>query len=200
MAKKQKNIKHKEAMNRKREAISLMSEIGLLLTDKIQSIAIIFEHIGLSQIGFCALRNISEATKKYPGLDINIFVQRDVPTPTPIRCPIFSVRDIISWEKPIISTSISTTMDAINSQSDEIYHYVFDIDFINREDLQTQTINDTFNNPKVTLLTRTFMYKKIIEQEFGVTVSENIIPDFDIIKMAKIIFGGKKNGSTIKNE
>ena len=62
-----------------------MSEIGLLLTDDIQSIAIILEHIGLCQISFCAIRNISEATKKYPGLDINIIVQRDVPTPTQIH-------------------------------------------------------------------------------------------------------------------
>jgi hypothetical protein len=199
VATKQINKKHKEAIRRKREAESTVSNLGLSINDNLQSIGIALEHIGLSQLSFCVLRNIHSINQKYIGLDINVFIQKIMPEVTEVSCPIFGIKDIFKWNYPIITTSMLTTIDALNSYSKFIYFYAFDLDFMDIENLQTSIINKCFCDERVTVITRSKIYKEIIEKEFGIKTHQNILSDFNIIEMVKIIFGDKRNG-TIKNE
>jgi hypothetical protein len=199
MSQKTKNKRNKEAAHRKREAENILSEMSMSLDDDLFSIGIIFEHIGLSQLSYCAINSIEKINERYVGLDINIFIQNISPIRNEILCPIFHVKDIAGWNRPIISTNLVTTIDAMNSQSNQIYYYAYDLDFINNFKIEPSIIDRTLKDKRVRVITRSQIYKQIIENEFGIKVLEDILIDLDIIKMAKIIIERKKNG-TVKNE
>jgi hypothetical protein len=187
-----KNQKHKEATRRKQLAESTLTDIGLRLKDPLCSIGLVFEHIGLSQLAFEALKNIEDISNKYTGIDSVIFVRRSTPSITNVATSIFAIRDIIEWDRPLIATSIPTCLDAINSRAPFIYHYVYDLDFINNLTITAQNIQTAFCDKRVRIFVRSEYYKPIVENEFNIKVVD-VIENFDLKKMIKVIMGDMKN-------
>jgi len=191
--KKHQNKKKTEAINRLLESNKLLSDIGLQCDDDLASIGIVLEHIGISQLAIGVLRNIDNFVSKYVGLDVSIFVQNLVAPITKVSCPVFPIRDLQGWENPLITTNLSTTLDAIGAGCKSIYHYVFDLDFIDNYVVSGDDIRKCFVDKNIHgIFTRHDTYKKIIENEFGVHVLDQIVTDFDIVSVSKMIFGRKK--------
>jgi len=187
-----KNRQHKEAVRRKRKAESVLTDIGFQLKDPLCAIGLIFEHIGLSQLAIEALKNIEKISNEYAGIDTVVFLRRFTPSITNVTASVFSIRDIIEWDQPLIASNISTCLDALNSRAQLIYHYVYDLDFINNLTIPTEDIVETFCNPRIKIFTRSKYYKPIIEQEFDIKVIK-IIENFDLKKMLNVISGDMKN-------
>ncbi len=193
MAKKQKNPKSKEAFHRKQKAASQVATLGLSLDDKLCSVGIVIKHIGYCQLAFDILKSVEQFCFNYVGVDVNFIIQQQNPSLIKPLCPVLSVDHLIGWRNPLITTDLSTTMDAINNVSENIYYYVYDLDFLNRWDLQTSVLNRIFQDPRITLITRHHTYKEIIEQEFGVSVCDEIMLKFDLRKIMRMILKGKRN-------
>lgn len=187
-----KNQKHKEAAKRKHLAQSTLGDVGLQLEDPLCSIGLVFEHIGLSQLAIEALKNIETISDKYPGINIVLFVRRSTPSIANIIASVFPIRDVVEWDQPIIATNIQTCLDAINSRAPFVYHYVYDLDFINNLTIPTQDIKQTFNDKRIRILVRSQHYRSIIENEFGVQVVD-VVENFDLRKIVKVIVGDMKN-------
>lgn len=200
MAKKQKNLRQTESIRRTRTSNEILSEIGLDCSNDLRSMGIVLEHIGLSQISVSVLENIAKFSKKYAGLDINLFAQRTVPPTRQVFCPIFQIKDLIGWENPVVTTSVSTTLDAINSHCPRIYHYAFNLDFIEDSHIPDRDIASCFTSRNIVVFTRSDVYKQIIEQEFSIKVSDIIVQDFDIVSIAKMIFERINHASPIKTK
>lgn len=198
MSKKQKNIKRTEAIRRTRDSDKLLSDLGLNCADNLQSIGIVLEHAGLSQLSMYVLETIAQLTQKYAGLDISLFVQKIVPPIAPIACPHFPIKDLIGWNNPVITTNISTTLDALYSKCPTIYHYVFDLDFLYDSHVSKQDMANCFVSKNVTVFTRSDWYKNIIEQEFSISIMDTIIPDFNIANIAQMIFRRTSNDCPIE--
>ncbi len=199
MPKKQKNIKGKEAFHRRQKAANQLSELGLSLDDELYNVGIVIQHIGYSQLAFDVLKSVEQFCLNYVGVDICFIIQQQNPSLINPLCPVLTVDHLIGWKSPLITTDLSTTIDAINNVSENIYYYVYDLDFLQRWDLKTSVLNRVFNDPRITLITRHHTYKKIIEQEFGVSVRGEIMLKFDLHKIVRMILGERKNVRTNKN-
>lgn len=187
-----KNQKHKEATKRKQLAKSTLIDVGLQLEDPLCSVGLIFEHIGLSQLAFEALRNIEAIANKYVGVDTVIFIRRSTPYITNVTASVFQIRDLIEWDKPLIATNIQTCLDAINSRASLIYHYVYDLDFIDNLTITPYDMKKAFCDERVRVFVRSKYYKPIIENEFDIQVID-VIENFDLKKMVSVIMGDMKN-------
>jgi len=191
MAKKNKQkSSQKEASRRKEQTKKTLAEIGLDPTDDLFMVGVIFNELRVSQRNYFALSNINHVCNTYIGLDISIFYQHATrPAMTP-ACPMFQVKDLLGCEHPLISTDISTTIEALNTRSQHIYHYVYDLEFLESYDCDMNTLTSAFRDDRVTLVTRCQDYKKVIEAEFYKEV--DVVQDFNMRRMLKRIIGDVK--------
>ncbi len=198
MSKKQKNLGQTEAIRRTKASNETLSDLGLDCNSDLQSIGIVLEHIGLSQIAISVLNSINKFSKKYAGVDISLFAQRAVPPTRDVVCPIFQIKDLVGWRNPVVTTSISTTLDAIHSHCPKVYHYAFDLDFIHNSHVSRKDVVSCFTSKKVAVFTRSDVYKQIIEREFSINVLDTIMKDFDIASIAKMIFERTNDACPVK--
>lgn len=182
------NYKHKIAINNLNESEKILSDIGLKLNDHLKSIGIFLKDNGMSQLSFLFLKNISELVTQYKCFDINLFVQQLYPNITDINCPIFQCKDLLTFNGNIITTTISTTIEALNYRINKILFYIFDIHFIQDNNLTFNKIDSIFHNKNVILITRSQEYKKIIENFYNTKLEDTIIENPNILEMAKILF------------
>jgi len=191
MAKNKKDkTKRKEANLRKEEVRKVLAEIGLEPTDDLFMVGVIFNELRVSQRNYFALSNINHACNTYIGLDISIFYQHATrPAMTP-ACALFQVKDLLGCEYPLITTDISTTTEALNTRSQHIYHYVYDLEFLESYDSDMNVLTSAFRDDRVTLITRCEDYKKVLEAEFYKDVE--VIQDFNMRRMLKKIIGDVK--------
>jgi len=195
MAKKNKNKQHKMACARQRKAAEEVGEIGLSLSDDIFTVGFVFEHLAISQLTYLGIHSINELCRKYAGIDIAIFTQHMIPPCVVPTCPVFNTSRLISWGNyPLITTSIGTTTEALITNASKIYHYVFDLDFIDNKILALRNINSTFCDNRVEVITRHESHKEVIEREFGIKVCDTIIPDCNVDKLVRIAITETKNG------
>lgn len=187
MAKKGPN---KESHKRKEETRQTLAEIGLEPQDDLFILGVIFDEIRVSQRNYFALSNINHVCNTYIGLDVSIFYQHATrPAMTP-ACPMFQVKDLAGWDNPLLSTDVGTTVEALMTRSDNIYHYVYDLDFIESHDFDMKTLTSAFRDDRVTLVTRCEDYKRVIEAEFYKDVE--VIEDFNMRRILKRIIGDVK--------
>jgi len=198
--KKNQSLKRKEANDRKLQADQLLSEIGLQLSDDIYSIGILFDDLNISHLTYVALNDINKICDQYSGLDIYIFVEQLLRPCVHPKCGIGTIKEVFGWKEPLLTTSINTCIYALNSSSDNIYYYVFDVDFLNNYYFDWKTIKKAFCDPRVTIFVRHEDHKNLIEDEFGIKVVDIIIRDFDLKVMAKFIIEDKKNGKQISHK
>jgi len=177
----------KEALSRKQDAQEELNAIGLDLTTETFSAGIIFPDLSMSHAAFFCISKINDMCQKYSGLNLQLFVQHSVRCFIEPLCPINNATTLISHKHPLIATNIETCLEALGSQSELICHYVFDIDFIRRYDISTEDLNRAFCDPRVMVVCRHPDHKALIEKEFGVSVAEEIIVDFDLEKLIKLM-------------
>jgi len=179
--------KNKEAARRKQQAIDEMAELGLSLDMDTFSLGIVFEDLGISQASFFGINQVNQLCRKYVGIDIQLFVQHALRACIDPLCPVDDSRILLSWRYPLIATSVSSCIDAIASQAPMICHYVIDIDFFDRYDLSTNDLRSTFCDSRIKVVVRHEDYKELIQEEFGIQVCEQVIPDFDLAELMKLI-------------
>lgn len=181
----QKNKKCNEKLTVEKE----LSEFGLRLGDDLQSIGIIFDHLGLSHKTYLAITNFNKLCKKYYGIDVCFFSQHMLPPCTTTLFPVCGIGKIFQWpHTSIISTSVLTTFDALNMKVQNIFHYMFDPDFLeHRENTEI-----AFKDPRIIMVVRHEEHKKLIEHEFGIKVN-HIIPDFDAEALCKLVIQTEKS-------
>lgn len=194
MAKKKKNIKHIEAMQRKTNAIAEMAKLGLKLEDDRVLIGFIFNHLAISHLTYLGLNSINQLCKTYAGIDVCLFIQHIIPPCIPQLCPIFSMSDLIRWHHyPLITTSIGTTIEALSSNAPMVYHYAFDPEFIDKPYRESSDLQPAFCDPRVRVIVRHESHKELIEAEFGIKVCNIIIPDCDAEALVKFVLMEMKN-------
>jgi hypothetical protein len=188
-----KNQKHKESVKRKQQSSDHLGQIGLSLNDEILHIGVIFENLGLSQQTYFGLGNINEVCRDFVGIDINVFYQHNVPPCFVNLFPIFPAKYLLKWENPLIATTLSTCINALESQSKIIYYYMFDLDFLCKNHIEKETVTHIFTNPRIKIITRCADYKNLVEQYFNTKINNEIITDFDIKEFIKLIIKDIKN-------
>lgn len=194
MVKKHKNVKHKAAIKRKADAINEMTKLGLKLDDNLAIIGFAFNHLAISHLTYLGLTSINQLCRTYAGIDICIFSQHIIsPCITPL-CPVFNISDIIRWyDYPLITTSIGTTIEALSSNTEKIYHYAFDPEFVDKPHYESWDLKSAFCNPRVQVIVRHESHKKLIEAEFGIKVCDVIVPDCDVEVLVKFVLTEMKS-------
>lgn len=192
--KKQRNIKHKEAIKRKADAAEEMAKLGLKLNDDQALVGFIFNHLAVSHLTYLGLNSINQLCRTYAGLDICIFSQHLIPSCLPPLCPVFGVSDLTRWhDYPLIATSIGTTIEALASNAPTVYHYAFDPEFMDKPHLEPLDLEPAFCDPRVRVIVRHESHKELIEAEFGIQVCDEIIPDFNVEMLVKLVLTKMKN-------
>jgi hypothetical protein len=195
--KKQKNTKHKEAVQRKVNAAEEMAKLGLKLDDEQALVGFIFNHLAVSHLTYLGLNSINRLCKTYAGLDICIFTQHLIPSCLPPLCPVFGVSDLIRWHHyPLIATSIGTTIEALASNAPIVYHYAFDPEFIGKSHIEPAELEPAFCDPRVRVILRHESHRELIEEEFGIKVCSDIIPDCDAKALSKFVLTKMKHSDT----
>ncbi len=194
MGKKNKNNKHKESVQRKVAAATEVAKLGLKLEDDLMTIGFVFNHLSISHLTYFGLTSINKLCREHVGLDICIFTQHTIlPCLTPL-CSTFNTSDLVRWHSyPLISTSIETTISALSSNAPVIYHFCFDPEFIGKSHIESSSLQAAFCNPRVRIIVRHESHKELIEEEFGIKVCD-IVADFDVEKIAKLVITEMKNG------
>jgi len=192
--KKQKNIKHKEAVQRKASAAEEMAKLGLKLDDDQALVGFVFNHLAVSHLTYLGLNSINRLCKTYAGLDICIFTQHLIPSCLPPLCPVFGVSDLVRWHHyPLIATSIGTTIEALASNAPIVYHYAFDPEFIGKSHIEPAELEPAFCDPRVRVIVRHESHMELIEEEFGIKVCSEVIPDCDAEALSKFVLTEMKN-------
>lgn len=195
MAKKQKNTKHQEAVQRRRIAASEMSQIGLSIESEMVTIGFIFNHLAVSHLAYLGIDSINRFCKKYTGVDICIFSQHVVPPCLPLSCSVFGLKALARWQKhPLVSTSIGTTIEALSTNTDTVYHYAFDPEFIGVPHRESSNIKQAFCDQRVRVICRHESHKELIEAEFGIKVWGKIVSDCNAELLIKQILTEKSDG------
>ncbi len=191
---KTKNIKNAHAVRRKLHASQHMDKIGISLEDELASIGFILTHLSISQLTYLLLESINHLCRTHIGVDIHIFSQHITNPCAQILCPVFGMHELIRWHKyPIVTTNIATTIDALSSNAQKIYHYAFDPEFIDLQHSESSYIKQAFCDPRVMVITRHESHKQLIEEEFSIKVCDTIIEDCDTEKLIKLILMETKN-------
>ena len=193
MAKKQKNLKQKEAFHRKERAGNAVAEFGMSLDDQLCSVGIIIEHIGYSQLAFDILKSVEKFCLNYVGINVNFIVQKQNPSLIKPLCPMLDITHLVGWKNPLITTDLLTTRDAVHTMSDNICYYIYDLEFMDRWELSTSMFNDIFQDPRVIFITRHQTYREILETEFGISVCNEIMPKFDLNQIMRMLLKEKRN-------
>jgi len=188
MAKKKKNVKHAEAIKRKSAAEKEMAKLGLDLSDNTAIIGLVFEHLAVSQLTYFGIQSINKICKLYAGIDIVVFSQHIIPPCINPACSVFDTSELDRWSTyPLITTSISTTIEALSGNAPVIYHYSFDPTFIDRQYCKSDELKRAFCDPRVKVVVRHKSHKQLIEEEFDIDVCDTIIPDCNIESLAKLV-------------
>ena len=196
MGKKRKNVKHAEAVRRRENAVTEMAKLGLNIEDDIAVVGFIFNHLSVSHLTYLGLTSINNLCKTYAGIDICIFSQHIIRPCVQLLCPNFTISDLVRWHNyPLISTSIGTTIEALASNAPVIYHYVFDPEFIDKQHVDSSDLTPAFCDPRVRVIVRHEDHKKLIEEEFGISVCDTIIPDCDAELLVKLVLTEMKNAN-----
>jgi len=196
MAKKQKNLKHKEAVRRRLKAEEEMSKLGLKLNGDAETIGFVFNHLFVSHLTYYGITSINHLCRTYAGIDVCIFSQHVVNPCIQLLCPVFDMRDLIRWDhRPLVSTSICTTLSALSSNADKVYHYAFDPEFIDKSRIESNYLIPAFCDPRVKVITRHESHKRLIETEFNIDVCDTIVPDFDTEILTRLVLTETSNGN-----
>jgi len=186
--KKQKNINHQKAVNRKASAAEEMAQLGLKLDDDRALVGFVFNHLAISHLTYLGLNSINQLCKTYAGIDICIFTQHIIPPCLPPLCPVFCISELIRWyDYPLIVTSIETTIESLASNAPIVYHYAFDPEFIDKSHLEPPNLEPAFCDPRVRVIVRHESHKELIEAEFGIQVCDVIVPDCDVKELVKFV-------------
>lgn len=185
----------KESHKRKILAEQELSDIGLRLDDDLQIIGIIFNDLTISHLTYGCINSINKMCKQFVGLDWHIFVE--CPSRPCIKpdCAVGEIKDVLCWRDPLIATNLNTCIYALNSSSKHIYYYAFDIEFMNEYELSWDVITKCFNDPRITVVVRCMDHKRLIEDEFDISVSDVIVEEFDLVLLSNLIIKDVKNVS-----
>lgn len=188
MAKKRKNSRHTEAVQRKKNAAAEMAKLGLKLDDDMVIIGFVFNHLAVSHLTYLGLNSINQMCRAYAGVDICLFSQHIIQPCVQLLCPVFCSSDLMRWHRyPLITTSIETTREALESNASMVYHYAFDPEFIDKPNKESSNIRKAFCDPRVRVIVRHESHKELIEAEFDIKTNNVIIPDFDAEALTKLV-------------
>lgn len=191
--KRQHRANQKESHQRKKIAEQQLSDVGLCLSDDLCVIGVILNDLTISHLTYACLNSINKMCEQYVGLDWHIFVEYPSRPCVKLNCAVGEIKDILCWRDPLIATNLSTCTYALNSSSKHIYYYAFDIEFLNEYELPWEVITRCFNDPRVTVITRCMDHKRLIEDEFGISVSDVIVEEFDLVSLSNLIMKDVKD-------
>lgn len=195
VVRKKKNHQHTESVRRKVVASTEMAKLGLSLTDNLSVVGFVFNHLAVSQLTYLGLESINRVCKEHVGVDICLFSQHLIPSCLQLLCPVFSVSELTRWhDYPLITTSIGTTIAALASNANIVYHFAFDPEFIDKSHYKSSNLQKAFCHPRVKVIVRHESHKKLIETEFGIQVCDVIVSDLDAEALIKFVLTERKNG------
>jgi hypothetical protein len=161
---------------------AMFEQFAVNTDDPLRSIGIIADHISVSQNTVPMITSINRVCQESFGVDISLFVMHLYkPFVTPL-CPVFDVRKLAGWDGPLITTSAQSTLEALSTKSDRIIHYVWKPDFINIG----RDIRKAFTDPRIIIVTRHDDYTDLINTEFGLSINNISMPDFDATKLIRL--------------
>ena len=182
--------RRQEAARRKHDAQEILAGVGLDLDDDLVGIGVVFEHLGPSQAVFFGVNAINELCRNVVGVDVALFVEQQMRPSVVPSCPVFGVEQMASWKKPLIVTSTTTCLAALETEAPMVAHYVLHPDtgvpdFADRTDLSIEEVRRAFCDPKVRVFVRAKDYVALLRDEFG--IEAHLVPDFRIAEMLKVV-------------
>jgi len=177
--------RRREAARRRSEARAVLAGVGLDLDDDLVGIGVVFEHLGPSQAVLFGVNAINDLCRNVVGVDIALFVEKQMRPSVVPSCPVFGVEQMASWKKPLIATSTITCLAALQTQAPIVAHYVLYPDFADRTDLSIEEIRRAFCDPRVRVFVRSQDYVALLRNEFG--IEAHPVPDFQITEMLKVV-------------
>lgn len=190
----------KKSHQRKKIAEQELSDVGLCLSDDLCAIGVILNDLTISHLTYACLNGINNMCEQYVGLDWHIFVEYPSRPCIKPSCAVGEIKDVLCWRDPLIATNLSTCAYALNSSSKHIYYYAFDIEFLNEYELSWENITKCFKDPRVTVVTRCIDHKRLIEDEFGISVSDVIVEEFDLVSLSYLIMKDIKDVSKVPSD
>ena len=177
--------RQQEAARRKHDAQEVLAGVGLGLADDLVGIGVVFEHLGPAQAVFFGVNAINDLCQNVVGVDVALFVEQQMRPSVVPSCPVFGVEQMASWRKPLITTSTSTCLAALESKAPIVVHYVLYPDFADRHALPVEEVRRAFCDPRVRVFVRAKDYVALLRDEFG--IEAHFVPDFQITEMLKVV-------------
>ncbi len=178
--------KHKQSKRDKQKNIDLLSDINISCSDEIRGLGIVLQTLNNEEITAEVLRNIAQISQTYVGLDVSLFLHHYGATDIPVLGSILHISDLTNWQSPVLATDFVTCFDLIGYDFKNLYYYVFTLDGIVDYD------ENIFNSDNVKLIFNTQKDMELIKEKFNIKKRLNVIPNFNLQSMCKIILE-KKN-------
>lgn len=146
------------------------------------SIGIVVPHLGASQLAYYTI----QAVNKIKDTDCVIYYENMVFPCIKPSCAVMCLNHMINFEGVLISTTINTTISAINvgHKAKHIF-YVWDVEWL-RIGKQSFLYNLQAYRNNIILVCRDYSHSKLLANYCN-RKDINVIPEFDIEKIASLI-------------
>jgi hypothetical protein len=182
----QQEHRKKEALRKKRELLAEAQGIGANNGELTITVAVVANNLFSTHRNLFMIREINDFMAHNALVNITVFLHDTaVPMIAP-HFPIFGVHDLHSLCDPIIATDITTCFDALDSQSDRIVHYVFDLE-PERRDLDLARLRSVYQDPRVTVVCRSHDHWSVLAEEFNIKARQRIVQDFDLTLLLTVL-------------
>ncbi len=111
---------------------------------------------------------------------MSLFVEEVSPESFDIPCPTFSLVDVLSWNGPVIATTLRAAEELAKSATvSKKYFYIHDLEWVHIEHKDFQKVAKIYREPSLTLIARSNEYAEYIRNAFGVKI-KTVMPKLHI--------------------
>ena len=158
-------------------------------TKSLSKISFLVPHTGSSQLAFFLINELNKMAETNPEIDAIIYHENKHRNCIPANFAVMSLSDAWANEGPVIATSLSTAKKMGSFASERKIFYVWDIEWIRNNHMQTfqyEQYSDVYTDSSLELIARSESHAKIIENAFNKKVS-HIVSDFNMSEILEIL-------------
>jgi len=158
-------------------------------TKTLNKINFLVQHTGSSQLSFFLINELNKMGKTNPEIDAIVYCENKHRNCVPANFAVMDLSDAWVNKGPVIATTLSTARKMISFPSERKLFYVWDIEWIRNNHMNTlryEEYENVYGDNSIELIARSESHKKIIENTFNRSVS-HIVSDFDVSEILEIL-------------
>ncbi len=158
--------------------------------DKVISIGVVLEDLTASQKTIEFISHANDFLMNTVDIDLSVFTLNATPPSIKPNFPVLPARDLYSFQDVVVATSMETLQVSIQSNASHVFHYIYYPEFLSQNAIYRHNqLNHWYTLPNVIRFTRCLDYKDVVEEEFGCTVLDEVLPFFKLDGLLDIIKG-----------